>query len=332
MTESGANGANEEATLTYQLRTKPAPDETVYLPIESAQPDEILVNGQPKVTLQFTEADWDDATHTAKAKTVKLKSVEDFKRESGSAASVRITAGATFSSNKDDAYSYNKSRNYSVSAPGVNYVSPITDKLSVLIDNIDSQAEKDAPTGADAPSKVAGLTAQTGSQSVVLTWAPNPEAGVTYEIYGFSLNGAEILYGTTTATSFTVTGLENGVSYVFRVRAVSGDRAGAKSDAVNVRPSIVLGTETENLSSQLNVFPNPTTGTFTLRLEDVRTSKMQIVLTDISGRQLLSNSYGSVSGEFQADLVMENTPAGMYVLSVITDNGTYRTKVMLVNR
>jgi chitodextrinase len=82
------------------------------------------------------------------------------------------------------------------------------------------------PADTSAPSAPTGLSATAGDGQVALSWqASTDDTGVTgYRVYR---NGAQV--ATTTATSYTNTGLTNGTSYSFTVAAY--DAAGNVSSA-----------------------------------------------------------------------------------------------------
>lgn len=188
-------------------------------------------------------------------------------------------------------------------------------------------------TGTSNLTPPSGVTVKAGNRSVVVTWAPNPETNVMYEVCYFAAGVAERCV-TTTSTSATINGLQNGITYRFRVRALSateGTRNPSQfTAAVEAYPSIVLANGEEDIKSNLNVYPNPSDGSFTLKLSNVNTSRMKVSVTDVTGRQIFTKDFGKTAGEFQADLMMANMPAGIYMLSVDTDNGTYHTRLMLV--
>ena len=89
-----------------------------------------------------------------------------------------------------------------------------------------------------APTDFTG--AAIGNRTVTLSWtAPSPlVASITG--YEYSQNGGPWIPTGSTSTSHTVTGLENGVSYAFRVRAVragaTDERNGLASRTVTVTP------------------------------------------------------------------------------------------------
>lgn len=71
-------------------------------------------------------------------------------------------------------------------------------------------------------------------------------------------------------------------------------------------------------SSQFSVFPNPTSGNFSI---DLRASheRTQIIITDISGKVIQSHN---VAQSQTLDLSIENSPAGIYFVSIQGGNKT----------
>ena len=107
-----------------------------------------------------------------------------------------------------------------------------------------------ANTAPDAPT---GLSATAGDSQVSLSWtAPSNTGGtpITDYLVEFSTDGANwstFADGTGTATSATVTGLTNGVSYSFRVSAITSAGTGSASSVATGTP--VAATTTSAPSS-----------------------------------------------------------------------------------
>lgn len=88
----------------------------------------------------------------------------------------------------------------------------------------------------DAPT---GLAATPGSGQLALTWtAPTNTGGSPITGYQVSTNNGSNWTDTgSTSTSHTVTGLTNGTSYTFKVRAVNGIGEGAASNVITATPA-----------------------------------------------------------------------------------------------
>ena len=130
-------------------------------------------------------------------------------------------------------------------------ISGLTESTSYQVQVLARNAEGDSPwslsgsgqTGAlGAPDVPTGLSATRGNRQVMLSWVqPSGGAEVTHYEYEQDVSGRWISTGSTD-TSTTVTGLTNGQSYTFRVRAVNSAGASAASAASpSVTPATVPG-------------------------------------------------------------------------------------------
>ncbi|HTM57162.1 MAG TPA: fibronectin type III domain-containing protein [Candidatus Udaeobacter sp.] len=90
--------------------------------------------------------------------------------------------------------------------------------------------DQTSPQDRTPPAAPRGVYSVTGDQSVTLHWLQNTEGDLAlYRVYiGNTANGAYTRVGSTPATSFTITGLTDGVTKYFAVSAV--DLAGNESD------------------------------------------------------------------------------------------------------
>lgn len=79
-----------------------------------------------------------------------------------------------------------------------------------------------------------------------------------------------------------------------------------------------------------NVFPNPSTGIFTLTMDLPSSQNMTIRIVDMLGRQLWKRDYGNVaSGNFTEDFNLNKAARGIYLLEVTTTNGKFTKRVVL---
>ena len=93
-----------------------------------------------------------------------------------------------------------------------------------------------APVDQTPPPQVTGLTGSPGDTQVTLNWTAitNDASLAGYKVYR---NGTQIATVTAPTTTRVVTGLTNGVSYSFYIRAYDGlDNTGVASSTINVTP------------------------------------------------------------------------------------------------
>ena len=104
----------------------------------------------------------------------------------------------------------------------------------------DTGQEESPPQSPPVPGRPGNLTAAPDDRAVALSWTAAADNGmpITNYQHGRSDAGWEDVPGGPTATEVTVSGLTNGVEYVFNVRAVSSAGAGAQA-AVSATPAAV---------------------------------------------------------------------------------------------
>ena len=133
-------------------------------------------------------------------------------------------------------------------------ISGLTESTSYQVQVLARNAEGESPwslpgsgqTGAlGAPDVPTSLSATRGNRQVMLSWVqPSGGAEVTDYEYERDVSGTWISTGSTD-TDYTVTGLTNGQSYTFRVRAVnSAGRSAASTASASVTPATVPGAPT----------------------------------------------------------------------------------------
>ncbi len=90
--------------------------------------------------------------------------------------------------------------------------------------------------------------------------------------------------------------------------------------AIAATPSVVAAE-----AQQLQVYPNPTSGAFSILLPAALTQPMQITVTDITGR-LISQTMSVTNKETKISL---HAPAGMYLVNVTTPDARFTRKVVV---
>ena len=92
-----------------------------------------------------------------------------------------------------------------------------------------------------APAKPTGFQASGGNRQVTLTWDNPGNANITkYQVQQNSGAWVDISGSNAKTTSHTVTGLTNGTTYRFKIRAVAGAVEGAASDELSATPTVVV--------------------------------------------------------------------------------------------
>ena len=102
-----------------------------------------------------------------------------------------------------------------------------------------SQVTKSTPT--TVPNAPSGLMATRGDGEVTLNWRAPNNGGSAIKYYEYNVDGGAWISTGGKSTSYTVTGLTNGETYRFRVRAVNGVGPGAESKPAIATPATVPG-------------------------------------------------------------------------------------------
>ncbi len=96
-------------------------------------------------------------------------------------------------------------------------------------------------TSTTVPHAPSGLMATRGDAEVTLNWRAPNDGGSAIEYYEYKVDGGAWTSTGGKSTSYTVTGLTNGETYRFRVRAVNSIGPGTKSEPVSATPATVPG-------------------------------------------------------------------------------------------
>lgn len=111
------------------------------------------------------------------------------------------------------------------------------------------------------------------------------------------------------ATSFLDTGLEPGGTYYYRLKAVQ--TSGESSFTEHIIVSVVFSVLSSDATSDVQVFPNPTNGKFTIQSDDIIS---YIRLYDLLGVEI--EKWEAKSGTFSVDV---NLKSGVYLLELTSN-------------
>ena len=138
-------------------------------------------------------------------------------------------------------------------------------------------------------------------------------------LVGYNIYRDSQLIGTTTETSYVDTGLVNGQMYCYTVRTHCSNGESANSDWICVTGGV--NDVEENTADMVEVYPNPSTGYVTIKAEDMNT----ISVFNLEGQKLMSYNVNANS----EILDFSNFGAGVYMVQVITNNGSVVRRVVI---
>ncbi len=147
----------------------------------------------------------------------------------------------------------------------------------------------------------------TSDYSIELTWN-KVENALSYNIYRDGDSIANVANPT-----YTDKDLEYNTKYCYEVAAVRGDEESEKSKMVCVK---TLGESIEELSSSINIYPNPVENELFLETE-VRVKEVSIY--DIYGRQTMRQQVNETTSQQVVEVA--ELEAGVYFMKVVTNEG-----------
>jgi len=130
--------------------------------------------------------------------------------------------------------------------------------------------------------------------------------------------------GTTWNQSTTLaTGWANNETYNFLVSFMLRANFGEVVEST-------VGLDEEN-SSEISIFPNPSTGNFNLNISNVNTASVDVEITDVSGKVILSNAYNANNGSVNESINISNVDDGVYIVRVNGDQSIVK-RIVISNK
>ncbi len=90
-----------------------------------------------------------------------------------------------------------------------------------------------------------------------------------------------------------------------------------------------IGINETSLSRTLNIFPNPTDGAFTVAFNLESSQEVSIRVLDALGRTVLAKEMGKVNGAQSVGLDLSQNASGIYMVQIVTEEGTITKRLTL---
>jgi PKD repeat protein len=88
-----------------------------------------------------------------------------------------------------------------------------------------------------------------------------------------------------------------------------------------------IGIEESLLNQTLAVYPNPNNGTFRVEFQVEGLQEVEIRVVSLVGQMMYESKPGNVSGTYREEIDLSNEAAGVYVLQLVTEDGTVSRRV-----
>ena len=187
--------------------------------------------------------------------------------------------------------------------------------------------------------------AAAGDAQVTLSWDPpgdNGGADITGYAYRYKESGGDFTAymdipgsgpGEANARSYTVTGLANGLEYVFQVRAMNEHGGGVPAEVIVMLPA-VTNTENEELPTRVTLsgnYPNPFNPETTIRYALPQAGQVHLAVYNLLGREVAILVEGSKpAGHHTVRFGADNLASGVYVYRLQAQGKTIVRTMILV--
>lgn len=91
-------------------------------------------------------------------------------------------------------------------------------------------------------------------------------------------------------------------------------------DNINLDGLLFIGVE-DAINASFSLYPNPNDGKFTLSWKNIDFKEMALSISDIAGKNMLTQAKKSVLGLSSQEISLENVAKGVYFLQIETDKG-----------
>jgi hypothetical protein len=129
-------------------------------------------------------------------------------------------------------------------------------------------------------------------------------------------DGVNYPYAIGTVGSITTSTFGSGYYYYFYDWKIQKEQMVCPSERVPVSV-IITGVEDIAALNTLDVYPNPATEVLNVVLNFNQASHLTLSLTDVTGRTVISQEMGTVTGEQRIELPVQDLAAGVYNLNVL---------------
>jgi hypothetical protein len=92
----------------------------------------------------------------------------------------------------------------------------------------------------------------------------------------------------------------------------------------------ITGVETSFLEQNLDVFPNPANGLFTLKINtEVPDEKLKIIVHNMNGQKVFSEKFPVKESSYKKQIDLTGFPAGLYLLYIYSKKHYYKAELIL---
>jgi subtilisin-like proprotein convertase family protein len=191
-------------------------------------------------------------------------------------------------------------------------------------------------TLAEAPYAPTSLTTlapviNANKANIDLIWLDVSANETAFEIERSADNGAFARIATLAAnTTFYTDQVTTNSRYCYRVRAINSTGNSGYSNESCQTVSTITAVQNAALLQGLEVFPNPSSGVFEVKISNAQRGAITLRVTDALGRTVSAQTLTKAAPALQQSLDLSNLSNGVYTLHLDMPNGS--TVVRLLKR
>ena len=172
--------------------------------------------------------------------------------------------------------------------------------------------------------------------TVDLSWDSIPGGSWGYRIFYLKSGAAwnTKVIDTTNTTTYNATGLDPNSTYRWRVHGIC-DVSGLNNSGFTsfqyftTLSSIRITAGDDNLSDNLNIYPNPTRGVFNISFVSDEVDNFEITVVDAFGKVISIEENQAFVGEYTKQLDLSEYPRGIYMVQIRTEDSFVSKRVVL---
>jgi len=110
----------------------------------------------------------------------------------------------------------------------------------------------------------------------------------------------------------------------------NGDTGTLNSWSIELCSTTVVSLSVDEFTlNNLNIYPNPNNGEFTIKFNSANSNKVNIQVFDVRGRSIINQDYDNNLSEFNQNISLKNAQSGMYLLNINDGERTITKKIIV---
>jgi hypothetical protein len=171
-------------------------------------------------------------------------------------------------------------------------------------------------------SNTKSYSTSAAGNDITYTWTANNGAVISS---GQGNSTANVKFTGATSASVTITVTASNVycgssATTSKVVAVN---MGCRESEAEINPVIT--------ARSLSIYPNPSSGRAILSFTSAENAKCILKVTDLTGRELISETLNVIEGHNEKTIDLENSSKGIYLVTIVSDNGKTETLRLIIN-